>query len=153
MDQADIILFLIDSSRPYSAEDDEIYKSLDGKKYIVVKTKSDLPEKHDASFENEIKISTVTGDGIENLKNKILDLTNLSNIPADSIIITNERHKDALTRANKSLKRVIKNINEDTLDLVSIDIKQAYMEVGEITGNTTSEDIIDQIFKKFCLGK
>ena len=47
----------------------------------------------------------------------------------------------------------IKNINADTLDLVSIDIKQAYIEVGEITGNTTSEDIIDQIFKKFCLGK
>jgi tRNA modification GTPase len=153
MDQADIILFLIDSSRKYSKEDEEILSALSGKNYIVVKTKSDLEEKLEKTFENEIEISTLTGDGIENLKNKILELTNLSNIPADSIIITNERHKDALTRANKSLGRVIKNISADTLDLVSIDIKQAYIEVGEITGNTTSEDIIDQIFKKFCLGK
>ena len=153
MDQADIILFLIDSSRAYSKEDEEILNALSGKNYIVVKTKSDLEEKLTKTFENEIEISTLTGDGMEKLKSKILELTNLSNIPADSIIITNERHKDALTRANKSINRVIKNINADTLDLVSIDIKQAYIEVGEITGNTTSEDIIDQIFKKFCLGK
>ena len=112
-----------------------------------------MKEKLNKDFDNQIEISTLSGEGIENLKSKILELTNLSNIPADSIIITNERHKSALTRANKSIARVIRNISEDTLDLVSIDIKQAYIEVGEITGNTTSEDIIDQIFKKFCLGK
>lgn len=153
MSQADIILFLVDTSRKYSEEDDEIYKSIQGKTFIVVKTKGDLENKLEKTFENEIQISTVSGDGIETLKNKILELAHLSNIPADSIIITNERHKDALSRALKNINSAVKNIEVQSLDLVSISIKQAYLEVGEITGNTTSEDIIDQIFKKFCLGK
>lgn len=153
MDQADIILFLIDTSRDYSEEDESIYKSIQGKNFVVVKTKSDLENKLNKHFENEIEISTVSGAGIENLKNKILELAHLSNIPADSIIITNERHKDALSRAFENINSAIKNIGTDSLDLVSISIKQAYLDVGEITGNTTSEDIIDQIFKKFCLGK
>ena len=80
-------------------------------------------------------------------------VTKLTNISADSVVITNERHKDALVRASKNLSRAINNISEDTLDLVSVDIKQAYIDIGEITGNTTSEDIIDAIFSKFCLGK
>ena len=153
MDQADIILFLVDSSREYSKEDESIFESVQGKNYIVVKTKSDLENKSQKSFENEIEISTTTGDGVDKLKSKMLELTKVSNIPADSLIITNERHKDALVRATSSINQAVSNISEDTLDLVSIDIKQAYIDIGEITGNTTSEDIIDQIFKKFCLGK
>jgi dihydroxyacetone kinase-like predicted kinase len=128
-------------------------KYYDKANVVVIKTKSDLQNKVNKTFENEISISTVSGDGIEELKNKILELAHLSNIPADSIIITNERHKDALTRALKNINSAIKNIEIQSLDLVSISIKQAYIDVGEITGNTTSEDIIDQIFKKFCLGK
>ncbi len=153
MSQADIILFLIDSSREYSEEDEEIYNSIQGKNFVVIKTKNDLESKLDKSFKNEIQISTVSGSGIEELKNKILELAHLSNIPSDSIIITNERHKDALSRALKNINAAVKNIEIQSLDLVSISIKQAYLDVGEITGNTTSEDIIDQIFKKFCLGK
>lgn len=153
MDQADIILFLIDTSRPYSSDDEEIYKSIAGKNFIVVKTKTDLENKLNKTFDNEVEISTISGEGIETLKSKILEFAHLSNIPADSIIITNERHKDALSRAFQSINSAISNIQNDSLDLVSISIKQAYLEVGEITGNTTSEDIIDQIFKKFCLGK
>ncbi len=151
--QADIVLFLVDSSRPYTKEDEDIYKSIQGTKHIVIKTKSDLETKSHKSFEDEIVISTQTGDGVNLLKNKILEFTTLSNLQSDSLIITNERHKDALIRANKALKRAYSNITEDTLDLVSIDIKEAYINIGEITGNTTSEDIIDAIFKKFCLGK
>ena len=153
MSQADIILFLVDTSRAYSEEDEEIYASIKGKNFVVIKTKTDLENKLNKQFENEIQISTVSGEGIEELKNKILELAHLSNIPADSIIITNERHKDALSRALKNINSAIKNIEIQSLDLVSISIKQAYLDVGEITGNTTSEDIIDQIFKKFCLGK
>lgn len=153
IDQADIVLFLIDTSREYTHEDDAIWKSISGRNYIVVKTKSDLKKNLDKCFNNEIEISTKTGDGIDQLKSKILELVNISNIPADSIIITNERHKDALSRALKNINSAIENIQMQSLDLVSISIKQAYLDIGEITGNTTSEDIIDQIFKKFCLGK
>lgn len=151
--QADIILFLIDGSCKEADEDKEIYKSIQGKSFLVVKTKSDLENKLGKHFDGEIEISTKTGEGIDELKAKILELANVSNIPADSIIITNERHKNALERTLKNIKAAIKNIELLSLDLVSISIKQAYLDVGEITGNTTSEDIIDQIFKKFCLGK
>lgn len=151
--QADIILFLIDSSRDYTAEDEEIFELIKDKNYIILKTKSDLTSNNKKTFENEIFISTTTGQGFEELKTKILENTNISNFSSDSIIITNERHKNALIRANKSLKEAINNISDDTLDLVSIDIKQAYIEFGEITGSTTSEEIIDAIFSKFCLGK
>lgn len=151
--QADIVLFLVDSSREFSKEDQEIYDSIQGSKFVVLKTKSDLETKNNQTFENEISISTETGAGTDELKNKILELTQISSIPADSVIITNERHKDALARAKKALDTAAKNISGDTLDLVSIDIKDAYSAIGEITGNTTSEEIIDAIFKKFCLGK
>ncbi len=153
INEADIILFLLDSSREFSNEDQSILSSLSGKNYIVVKTKSDLKTVLEKSFENEIEISSKSGEGVDLLKSKILDMAHLSYIPADSIVITNERHKDALSRALKNINFAIKHIENESLDLVSISIKQAYIDVGEITGNTTSEDIIDQIFKKFCLGK
>ena len=151
--QADIILFLVDSNSNYLTDDEEIFNSIQNTKYIVVKTKSDLETVNQKNFENEIFISSKTGEGIEELKNKILELTKISNFSNSSLIITNERHREALVRANESLKRAIESIDLDSLDLVSIDIKQAYISVGEITGNTTSEDIIDSIFTKFCLGK
>lgn len=150
---SDIVLFLIDSSMDYSNEDDEIFKSIQNTKYIIIKTKSDLETKIQKHFENEILVSSKTGEGIEKLKEKIKNLTQISNFSNSSIIITNERHKNALFDANRSLKLAIENIDNDSLDLVSIDIKQAYSSIGEITGNTTSEDIIDAIFSKFCLGK
>ena len=151
--QADIVLFLVDSSREFSKEDEEIFESIQNSKYIVLKTKSDLETKNNKAFENEILISTENGLGIDELKAKILELTQISSIPADSVVITNERHKDALTRAKEALDQAAANISADTLDLISIDIKEAYNAIGEITGNTTSEEIIDAIFKKFCLGK
>lgn len=153
INMADIILFLVDSNSDYTSEDEEIFESIKNKKFIVLRTKSDLEEKNNKHFENEIEISSTTGSGIDKLKQRILDLTKISNLSSGSLIITNERHKNALISANESIKRAIENIEQDSLDLISIDIKQAYIDVGEITGNTTSEDIIDSIFSKFCLGK
>jgi tRNA modification GTPase len=153
IEQADIVLVLVDSSRNYSTEDAEIFEAIQKTNHIVLKTKSDLGLNNNKQFENEIEISTTSGDGIDALKEKMLELTKVSNIPADSLIITNERHKNALVRANEALKRAIENISDDTLDLVTIDIKEAYTSIGEITGSTTGEDIIDSIFSKFCLGK
>lgn len=153
INQADIVLFLVDQNQEFSSEDEEIFNSIKNLKYIVVKTKADLENKLNKTFENEIVISSKTGTGLDDLKAKLIDILKLSNISNESVIITNERHKDALLRALKSLQNACKNIGDDSLDLVSIDIKDAYLAIGEITGNTTSEDIIDSIFEKFCLGK
>ena len=150
---ADIILFILDMSREYSREDEEIFDEIKNKNFIVVKAKSDLEDKLNKKFDNEVEISNLTQSGIEELKNKIIDACRLSNIPSDSVIITNERHKNALERTLKSLENVLAELQDETLDLISIDIKEAYDSIGEITGNTTSENIIDSIFDKFCLGK
>ena len=153
IEQADIVLFLIDSSRKFTSEDQMIYDSIKNKKHIVVKTKSDLNKADSVNFDGEIEISAVTNSGIDTLKNKILELTEISSLSNSSVVITNERHREALEYANNHIQNAIQNISDDTLDLVSIDIKSAYIEIGKITGNTTSEDIIDAIFSKFCLGK
>ena len=146
-------MFLLDQSSEFSVEDEEIFNEIKNTKFIVVKTKSDLKNKLTKTFENEVLISSKTGVGLNDLKAKLFDILKISNLSGESVIITNERHKDALQRTYNSLKNACKNIVDDSLDLVSIDIKDAYLAVGEITGNTTSEDIIDSIFEKFCLGK
>jgi len=151
--QADIVLFLVDSNREYSNDDEEIYNSIQNTKFIVLRTKSDLEEKNQKHFKDEIEISIKNNNGISELKERILKLTKISNLSSGSVIITNERHKNALIRSNEAIKRAIENIELDSLDLIAIDIKQAYIDIGEITGNTTSEEIIDSIFSKFCLGK
>lgn len=153
IEQADIVLFLVDSSRKFTEEDQMIFDSIQNKKHIVVKTKSDLTKANDLHFDGEVEISAVTNEGISSLKNKILELTEISGLSNGSVIITNERHREALEQAYNFISNAIQNISDDTLDLVSIDIKSAYIEIGKITGNTTSEDIIDAIFTKFCLGK
>ena len=151
--QADIVLFLVDSNREFTKEDKDIFESIQKSNYIVVKTKSDLKQANAKHFDGEIFVSNTNLSGIAELKDRIKQLTNLSNVSSASVIITNERHKEALEHASKSLTTALENLESDSLDLISIDIKDAYTSLGEITGTTTSEKIIDQIFKKFCLGK
>lgn len=153
INSSDIVLFLVDSNSKYTDEDERIYEIVKKTKHIVIKTKADLTQNNSKTFENEIYVSSKTGQGIDELKSKILELTKISNLSNSNLIITNERHRDALSRAKNSLKLAISNIDTVSLDLVSIDIKQAYLYIGEITGNITSESIIDSIFSKFCLGK
>lgn len=150
---ADIVLFLVDGNSKFSKEDEQIYDSIKSSKHIVVKTKSDLEKADSHHFDGEIEISSTSGAGIDKLKSKISELLKISNLDSSKLIITNERHKSALEHAKNSILRAISEIESDSLDLVSIDIKQAYIDVGEITGNTSSEEIIDKIFSKFCLGK
>ncbi len=150
---ADIILFLIDISVPLSEEDKKIYDLIKDKKHIVVKNKCDLKTVVKENFDEEILVSSHTQEGLNELRQKILKITEISKIPQNSLIITNERHKNALFEASKAIKFALDGLKENSLDLISVDIKQAYLSIGEITGNTASEEIIDQIFKKFCLGK
>ena len=150
---ADIVLFLVDGDTGLDAEDEKVYENIKNSKHIVVITKSDLKKEVKSHFDNAIKISNITGDGIEALKSRILEMAKVSNLSGSNLIITNERHKACLESAKNSILRAITETESDSLDLVSIDIKQAYIDVGEITGNTSSEEIIDKIFSKFCLGK
>lgn len=150
---ADIVLFLIDQSKPYGDEDEKIHDEIKGTNFIAIKTKSDLSPMCEKHFEGEIAISNRSKDGIDKIKEKLSSIAQVSNADSGKIIITNERHKISLSHALQSIENALAALSENSLDLISIDIKDAYTSIGEITGNTASEDIIDAIFKKFCLGK
>ena len=161
-EEADLVLMLADLSRPFDSEDEEILSLIKNKRAIVILNKTDLPQKLDTqkAFEgidekNIISISAKTGDGVDELTKRLKDMFFGGEIKADSdVLISNVRHKNALYAAKESLMRAIDTINmRMPEDLVSIDLKQAYDNLGEITGDSIEEDLLDKIFSQFCLGK
>lgn len=148
---ADIILFVKDSEED-DEEDKDVKKLLKNRKHIIVINKSDKT----GDFENKdntIKISALKKQNIDSLLNKLYNLASENKDMSGGLIIANERHIDALSRAKEHLKEAITAIDDFSLDIVTIDINLAYSALGEITGNTTNEEILNAIFSKFCLGK
>ncbi|MSR91674.1 tRNA uridine-5-carboxymethylaminomethyl(34) synthesis GTPase MnmE [Inconstantimicrobium porci] len=158
INEADLVVLMLDMSRELDNEDREIIESVKGKKYICILNKIDLNTKLNDKIvdelENKIETSTVTGFGIDVLKEKIKDMFFNGNIDTESIIITNTRHKQALFRAKENCEIALKEINNNAfLDLVSIYITSALKALGEITGAEIEEDLVNKIFSDFCVGK
>ena len=158
INEADLVVLMLDMSRELNNEDREIIESVKDKKYICILNKVDLNTKLNDKIvdelENKIEISTVTGFGIDVLKEKIKDMFFNGNIDTESIIITNTRHKQALFRAKENCEIALKEINNNAfLDLVSIYITSALKALGEITGAEIEEDLVNKIFSDFCVGK
>ena len=154
---ADIVLLLLDNSLELEDEDREILKLVKDKKVIVVVNKSDLKNRLNIAeipYNNLIKISAKAKEGIEELKQKIYDTVIDENIMTSNVIITNSRHINALDRAIESLRQVMQSLdNNDALELITVDINNIWLALGEITGETNNEDIITSIFTNFCVGK
>ena len=151
INEADIVLFVIDSSRPLDSEDAKILALLDGKKYLTIHNKVDLSEKNRTP--NGIYTSCKTLEGVDEIKNAIYNMVVGGDVVGDELIITNSRHKDCLVRAKRALLNVLGEIDNTTLDACSVDLHEAYSALGEITGETSNESILDSVFSKFCLGK
>ncbi len=147
---ADIILFIQDGSKGLDEQDQEIYDLVQGKNFLIIKNKGDLMTEKSV---DDFIISAASGKGVEELKQLIYNKTVEGKINTNGLIITNNRHIDCLQRAKENIDHAIMNIENDTLDLTTIDLNLAYSALGEITGNTSGEDIINSIFSKFCLGK
>ena len=157
---ADLVILMLDSNSGLSEEDKEIINHVRDKKYMVLLNKSDLDNnltEEDLNFlecDNVFKISAKTGSGIDVVKSKIRDLFFKGEITTNNVIVTNTRHKEALFRAYDSINSAIEALkNTFAIDLASIDIRNAWTFLGEITGDSLEENIIDKIFKDFCLGK
>ncbi len=159
--EADLVIYIIDASKDLNEDDEEILNIVTPKKTIIILNKLDLVPKIDKkteiikNFENVIKISALKKEGIDDLYNKITELFNLDVINIDNeIVITNERHKkiikDAIINLNKS-KEALKN--NMPIDIIAIGLKDVLTNLGEITGEEASEEIINEIFSRFCLGK
>ncbi|ADL54039.1 tRNA uridine-5-carboxymethylaminomethyl(34) synthesis GTPase MnmE [Clostridium cellulovorans] len=160
IEEADLIILMLDSSRELDEEDLKIADYIKDKKYIVLFNKSDLKgklKKEDIQCLNSkymIDVSVFNGEGIERLKEIIKELFFSGEIKSQEILITNSRHKDVLYRANDNISNAIEALkNTSAIDLASIDLRNAWSNFGEITGDTLAEDLIDKIFKEFCLGK
>ncbi len=159
---ADLVIHIIDSSKKLEKEDIELLGLLRDKKSIIILNKQDLNQ--EISEETKeikqtgkpiIKLSALKKEGIEQLYKKISEMFNLGEINVDdSVTISNERHKEVIKNAQKNVKESLHSIDKNIpVDIIQISIKQILDELGKITGRTVSEDIINEIFKKFCLGK
>ncbi len=153
INKADIILFVTDSSKPETSEDAHIFSLIENKPYLKIANKADIANLNQTANDKTVVVSSVTGKGIEELKERIYKQFASPTVVESGVIITNARHLQSLKNAKENIENALTDIYNETLDLISIDLKLAYSALGEITGNTTGEDIIDAIFSKFCLGK
>ncbi|MDO9463155.1 MAG: GTP-binding protein, partial [Deltaproteobacteria bacterium] len=159
---ADLLLFVIDGSADLSPEDYEIYKDIQGRAFIVVVNKMDLGIKLDIESLREsfgprdlVVISALQGTNLGKLKEAIFSAVvgGAADLP-DTAIIPNARQYAALVQALPFLSQARENLLKGvTPDIVAIDIQEALDRLGEITGQTTPEDILDRIFSQFCIGK
>lgn len=161
-ESADLIIAIFDSSRKLVEEDIEILNIIKDKKSIILLNKSDLNsvlDENDDRFKdvksNIIKISALKGNGLEDLYRKISEMFSLNEINLDNdIIITNLRHKNLISKAIENVKKARDTVNESMpIDIIAIFIKDILEDLGNITGEFVTDDIIDEIFSKFCLGK
>ena len=158
---ADLILYVADSSCPLDESDEEILDILREKRAIVLLNKSDLKpvvtvdDMKEKTTHPVIVISVKEKEGIQKLEEKIQELFFQGKVTFnDEIVITNVRHKNALMQADKSLSMVLSSI-EDGMpeDFYSIDLMDAYISLGSIIGEEVGEDLVNEIFSKFCTGK
>lgn len=159
---AELIIAIFDSSKELSEEDKEILDIIKDKNTIIVLNKIDLNQKitkKDNRFkgitENILEISALNNTGIEELYKKITEMFELSEINLDNeLIITNIRHKNLITKALNNIQETKITIkNNMPIDIVAVNIKEILENLGNITGEYITEDIINEIFSKFCLGK
>ena len=158
----DVIIAVFDNSKKLNSEDKEILKLLKEKKSIIVLNKTDLES---VNLENIkeiketnrpiVKMSLKEENGLENLYKELINMFNLNQINLDNeLIITNIRHQSLIKKAIKSTRMALNDLKMSMpIDIISINIKQILEHLGEITGDNVSEDIIKNIFSKFCLGK
>ena len=159
---ADLIIAIFDASKELTKEDLEILELIKGKKAIILLNKTDLPRK--LMINNEklkdadakiIEISALNKTGIDDLYNEITKMFDLNQINLDQdVVITNVRQKNLIEKALLSVKKAEETMSKKMpIDIIAIFIKEILEELGNITGEIATDDIIDEIFSKFCLGK
>ena len=160
--EADLVIAIFDGSKELSEEDMKILDIIKDKKSIILLNKADLNSvlnENDARFknitDNVLKISALNGNGLEKLYSVITKIFSLDEINIDNdVIITNLRHKNLISKAIENVKKARDTVNENMpIDIIAIFIKDILEDLGNITGEFVTDDIINEIFSKFCLVK
>ena len=155
---AELVLLLLDATDDISSEDKALIDMVQNKNHIILINKIDVGNKISKDMfddGNVIEISIKNGIGLEDLEEKIEEIFNISKLETDdNVMITNSRHQALILNAKNGLKNALNSVKTGLpLDMISIDIQEAIQKLGEITGETVSEEVINGIFAKFCLGK
>lgn len=157
--KADLVLFVIDGSAAFTEEDEAILRAIGSKSLIVVRNKSDLPACAVLPGETSapsVAISTVTGAGVPELRDAITAAFMHGHAidGREFVAVSRARHRDALLKARESLQSFVFNLAAGVnMELLPIDLRDALDAVGEVTGETTADDVLDRIFSSFCIGK
>ena len=148
---ADVAVFVADLTQGVDEEDKRVLEMVKEKPLIKLINKTDIL-RDETETDADAHVSAVTGEGIERVK-RLLYEKSFGDRSEDAAFLIEERHYDALTRAKDALARAIAACGNAPLDLIGIDVKEAWDCLGEITGETATEAIIEEIFSKFCVGK
>ena len=160
IDKADLILFVVDGSRELSEEDIKIHDQINADKVIGIMNKIDMDKKMDTSKLTKvgkwIEISAKENLGIDDMEDEIYKFVVSGQVEDSSqkLIITNVRHKSALEKTNDAVKNIFETIDMGLpMDLIAVDLKEATDALGEVTGEISTEDLLDHVFSNFCVGK
>jgi len=160
--EADLLLIIIDQSRPLNEEDLSIISKSKNRKKLIIINKIDIPSKLDeedlkrviSKQEPMVRISALTGEGIGYLQKAIRDLLITDDVDTSPDLAPNLRHKEALLKASGYFKKAVINLNGGLpMEIISADLNAGLKSLGEIIGKTPHEEILDSIFSNFCLGK
>lgn len=153
--KADLILFLLDNSTTMNEEEKKLLNEIKNKKHITIINKIDLDSKLDIKEDNIIKISTINNTGINQLKDRIINLFELDKIEQqDMTYLTNARSIALLKQVYEKIKEIEESINKNVpISIIELDLRSAWEILGQIIGEHYQDELIDQLFTQFCLGK
>ncbi len=160
MKESDLVLFVLNNNEELTPDVKELFKDLGNKKYIVIINKTDLEKKLDLSElpvdkDRIINMSIINNEGIDELKNKIIELFNLNEIETkDPTYLSNTRSISILEKCLNSVREIEKGLqNNMPIDMIELDIRNIWEILGTINGSTYEDELLDEMFSRFCLGK
>jgi tRNA modification GTPase len=160
LNDADLILFVVDGSRELSEEDLRVHNSIHSEKVVGILNKIDIEQKVDLSKLDKvgrwIEISAKENIGIAKMEEEIYSYIVSGKVEdsSETLVITNIRHRSALVKTKEAIENIFETINIGLpMDLIAVDLKEALDALSEVTGEISSEDVLDHIFSNFCVGK
>ena len=146
---------ILNNNEPITEEELELLAKIKNKNHLIVINKIDLENKLNIYIKDAIKISIKDNTGIEDIKNRISEIFNLDKIStSDMSYLSNARSISLLKQTLNKINECLENLNTDIpIDIIELDLKECWNTLGEIIGETYTDELIDQIFSRFCLGK
>ena len=155
IEEADLVILVLNNNEELKEEDQELLEKIKDKTHMIFLNKSDLPNKLKINEKKIVRGNAIEEDGLDKLKEKIIELFDLERIHNSNLeVVSSAREIGLITEALNSIKNAINNVSSELpVDMIAIDIKKAWDLLGEITGESYQEELLDTLFREFCLGK